>query len=620
MELLGVSGTVSSDTVGVGWCSAVCQCERAGCVGPVGLCPPSCPTLSSHSSPPAALATATLPYCHCHSAQHTTSHSHTVLHLNSTTPLHLGNQVANITHTRLSSVARPHSRSLRLTITTAHATAPRALFEASLCRTRHRSLLVSGVVCSGHGCARFSSAHTHPVWQCSLLLSLSLSHTLPLSCPLCAMSGVESDEQLARRLQAEEFASLGLSPVTAFSSGGGSGGLSAAAATGHVSSYSYPAVSDPSFAHSHSYIQQSPQPSPSSSPVLSSQRRDDSNNPSARPLLPPSRYRPAQRVRQNAIDNLNQTPSQHSTRLLTLYFMYAAAELATSIALLSRHWHDSCNVPLRVWVILHSARWLFFLPLAVHQRHMVATSQAGALVSDGTKRLKLWLKYAVFVIWIVGLYWLFTADADSCKAEGGGVLFTYAIVLVVMYGVRLALPLVVVLLLCLCLPCVLLFFSYIAPNPGASRQTIDSLPTRTYSRPAATAAASSSPAAASADGSDSSPAGSSEADVPSCAICMQEYEDGDVLRVLPCQPIAHEFHQQCCDRWLESNSTCPLCRTAVSQEGREEQERERQREREQERLDREAREEMERQDEHDCDMQTQQPSQQAVSGHTIDIV
>ena len=414
---------------------------------------------------------------------------------------------------------------------------------------------------------------------------------------------------------------MGLSPIDPFA------GSSVRVSAGSAQSYSYPALAEPAFSSSQSYIQQSPQPSPSSSPALGSQRRDDVNNPSARPLLAPAgRYRPAQRVRQNAIDNLNQTPTQHSKRILTLYFLYALAELVTSIALLSLHWHDDCNVPLRVWIILHSARWLFFLPLAVHQRAIVAAAESGQLVSDSTRRLKLWLKYAVFVIWVVGLYWLCTADTDSCNSDGGGVLFKYTIVLVVLYGVKLALPLVFVLLLCLCLPCVLLFISYITPNPGASRDTIDGLPTRTFRRPAADAAAASASVAAAPDDASSSQATIAEAETPSCAICMQEYEDGDVLRVLPCQPIAHEFHQLCCDRWLETNSTCPLCRTAVSQEGRDEQDRQRQREREQERLDREEREERARQDEEQqhCDTvsqqrQHQQPDQ-VDSRETIDIV
>ncbi|GMK59146.1 hypothetical protein CspeluHIS016_0701610 [Cutaneotrichosporon spelunceum] len=45
-----------------------------------------------------------------------------------------------------------------------------------------------------------------------------------------------------------------------------------------------------------------------------------------------------------------------------------------------------------------------------------------------------------------------------------------------------------------------------------------------------------------------------------CPICLLEFEDGDDLRILPCQG-QHRFHQACVDPWLLRVSTsCPLCR------------------------------------------------------------
>ncbi|CAG8432863.1 7351_t:CDS:2 [Diversispora eburnea] len=43
-----------------------------------------------------------------------------------------------------------------------------------------------------------------------------------------------------------------------------------------------------------------------------------------------------------------------------------------------------------------------------------------------------------------------------------------------------------------------------------------------------------------------------------CAICIEEFQDDELLRVLPCE---HEFHAKCIDEWLTTKSSkCPLCK------------------------------------------------------------
>jgi len=45
-----------------------------------------------------------------------------------------------------------------------------------------------------------------------------------------------------------------------------------------------------------------------------------------------------------------------------------------------------------------------------------------------------------------------------------------------------------------------------------------------------------------------------------CPICIMDFEEGDDLRVLPCEG-KHRFHQSCVDPWLlELSSSCPICR------------------------------------------------------------
>uniref|UniRef100_UPI00358FA1EF E3 ubiquitin-protein ligase znrf3-like isoform X2 n=1 Tax=Myxine glutinosa TaxID=7769 RepID=UPI00358FA1EF len=43
---------------------------------------------------------------------------------------------------------------------------------------------------------------------------------------------------------------------------------------------------------------------------------------------------------------------------------------------------------------------------------------------------------------------------------------------------------------------------------------------------------------------------------PTCAICLEDFNHGQELRVLPCN---HEFHKACVDPWLFQHQTCPLC-------------------------------------------------------------
>ncbi|KAK4788270.1 hypothetical protein SAY86_019589 [Trapa natans] len=47
-----------------------------------------------------------------------------------------------------------------------------------------------------------------------------------------------------------------------------------------------------------------------------------------------------------------------------------------------------------------------------------------------------------------------------------------------------------------------------------------------------------------------------------CAVCLNEFEEDDVLRLLPrCN---HVFHPDCIDAWLSSHVTCPVCRAKAA--------------------------------------------------------
>ncbi|XP_020595236.1 RING-H2 finger protein ATL2-like [Phalaenopsis equestris] len=52
-----------------------------------------------------------------------------------------------------------------------------------------------------------------------------------------------------------------------------------------------------------------------------------------------------------------------------------------------------------------------------------------------------------------------------------------------------------------------------------------------------------------------------ELDECDCAVCLNEFEDGQKIRKLPV--CGHSFHIDCIDMWFSSHSNCPLCRAVV---------------------------------------------------------
>ncbi len=49
-------------------------------------------------------------------------------------------------------------------------------------------------------------------------------------------------------------------------------------------------------------------------------------------------------------------------------------------------------------------------------------------------------------------------------------------------------------------------------------------------------------------------------DNPSCAICLEDFDKDDEIKMLNCK---HYFHKTCLEDWLKKNGTCPYCRRAI---------------------------------------------------------
>ncbi|XP_066348283.1 E3 ubiquitin-protein ligase Os04g0590900-like [Miscanthus floridulus] len=46
-----------------------------------------------------------------------------------------------------------------------------------------------------------------------------------------------------------------------------------------------------------------------------------------------------------------------------------------------------------------------------------------------------------------------------------------------------------------------------------------------------------------------------------CSVCLGEFQDGELVRLLP--KCAHAFHVPCIDTWLRAHVNCPICRSDV---------------------------------------------------------
>jgi len=81
-------------------------------------------------------------------------------------------------------------------------------------------------------------------------------------------------------------------------------------------------------------------------------------------------------------------------------------------------------------------------------------------------------------------------------------------------------------------------------NLGASVESISSLPTAQVMINAKTGTVDLPP------------------DASECNICLETFVAKDIRKTLPC---LHGFHEQCIDKWLHTNGSCPTCKYRIDQ-------------------------------------------------------
>eukprot|EP00741_Cyanophora_paradoxa_P000185 tig00000402_g179.t1 len=248
----------------------------------------------------------------------------------------------------------------------------------------------------------------------------------------------------------------------------------------------------------------------------------------------------AVRVRSNMASNIRST---YAMAALVCSIALSIGEVAAQIIVLFITWEQSCQQPLRLWVIVRVVLQMMSFPLSVffgandapREEEAASASQRATLA-----RLSTALNLCSFGWFIVGNVW--TLQAESCAATSPH-LYRLCLALIIVFYCLMALPYIFGLCLLCCLPFFIVSFSRIAEQTGiggrgATRETITRLRTLTFH------------------------AGSMPKEDAVCVVCLSEYEEGEPIRGLPC---GHLYHSNCIDRWLVINKACPLCQRDVDE-------------------------------------------------------
>ena len=254
------------------------------------------------------------------------------------------------------------------------------------------------------------------------------------------------------------------------------------------------------------------------------------------------------RIRSNAQDHFQR---KINNIIYTFNIVIVIAFLIADITVLVLNWNKSCDSPLKLWLILKIG--LQFIDLfhisnnkstteELNNETITEEDNCNEKLSKMTTPCLLCLNTVLLVLAII---WLFSSNNCHNKLPQ-----VYDLVLVHIIS---GLIFNVCTCLCCCilictLPCMLHIIEFIPNIEGASKDEICQLNSYTFT----------------SDGfaKDNTLPRKSEYEEfvavdDECCVCLEPYQEKDQLRVLRCK---HNFHKECCDKWLKLNRACPLCR------------------------------------------------------------
>lgn len=184
----------------------------------------------------------------------------------------------------------------------------------------------------------------------------------------------------------------------------------------------------------------------------------------------------------------------------------------------------------------------------ISRREQARTEEENESLQLRIERLSFFLDVFYAVWFVLGNIWLHTVE--PCINENQ-ILYTVCALYLILGFIGFIMPLVMCIAICCCLPCAIVAITVLGnrlqENLGAPQEIIEELEEYQYQDGKL--------------GGKGIPQGEA-----TCSICLDDFQNGDKVRQLPCQ---HFFHSSCVDKWLALNHTCPLCRESIMEEEEE---------------------------------------------------
>ncbi|KAK2632306.1 hypothetical protein EUGRSUZ_L01731 [Eucalyptus grandis] len=323
--------------------------------------------------------------------------------------------------------------------------------------------------------------------------------------------------------------------------------------------------------------------------------------------LSPSMPAPADQTTVNSSNRLNSVNSsnmrrsddyhQHRTSPLNsglwilVELVVTVGQIIASIGVLSLSRHENPEAPLFAWVVGYAAMlpilyWCYHSGNRGSDQHQseprsytaISVTQSTDEGNQHSEESALWngqiadtlssrisglvdhFKMALdcfFAVWfVVGNVWIFgghSSPSDALK------LYRLCIVFLTFSCIGYAMPFILCATICCCLPCIM-------STRGATSESINALPIYKFKVKQDSNADGEKFNTGGSEGGVLAPGTEKERFLSGedavCCVYLSRYADNDELKELPCH---HVFHVECIDKWLKINSSCPLCKSEISE-------------------------------------------------------